>query len=168
MCTHILLYMCTHTESHHLRILVGNSTLSSSSILETFPDKWPFTLSLNPFCLRSSRWREAVPASGAPIIAGKLKSVSRNSCQWFSACFLQQNPGEPLSFLFTPHREGDISVPEYFCLWSQLQTPGLGLGIVPRMLVSLAVAQFRASLKRTYSDASSRITPRWEKYPCQL
>lgn len=64
MCTHILLYMCTHTESHHLRILVGNSTLSSSSILETFPDKWPFTLSLNPFCLRSSRWCEAVPASG--------------------------------------------------------------------------------------------------------
>lgn len=41
---------------------------------------------------------------------------------------------------------------EYCCLWSYLQTPGQGLDIVPRVIV------------RMYSDAPSRIAPRWEKY----
>lgn len=107
-CVHIFYCTCVHTHTHRITQSPNSGeepfTLSSSSFLETFPDKWPLALSLNPPCLRSSCWCETVPASGAPVIAGKLKSASRNSHQWFSACLLQQNPGESLSFLFTPPR----------------------------------------------------------------
>ena len=138
-CAHILYCTCVHTQriTQSQNSRVEPFTLSLPPILETFPDKWLFSLSLNPSCLRSSRWREVVLASGVPVIAGILKSVSRNSASGSQHAFYVRTQGSHSPFSSHLVERVTSVFLRYFCLWSQPQTQGLGLDIAPSVIVWL-------------------------------
>ena len=118
MCTDSLLSVYMHTQSYNLKILELNYF---------FPGYCHPFYSGNLFCqvaicsfLKTSLYEELTMGQGGPshwdtcdcqrtLSLTQRNSASSNSCQLLLACPFQQNPGEPLSFLFMFHRESDIS-----------------------------------------------------------
>lgn len=153
----VYVYTRIRKDSNNLKILELNPFFGPSHfILETFPDKWPSTVSLNHPCVRSSLWYKGVPVTRTPVIVGKhflLPSgnlpPAAPACR--SRCILcgriQESPSPSSSCLV----ETMTSVPPApFCLWSPLQTPGLGLGTVPRVIVSLLMHSSRQPEKNVF------------------
>lgn len=137
---------------------------ASHFILETFPDKWPFTFLWGALCgMRGFKaaghlwWLENT-------FSYKLRSASR-SCAHSSRCVpcsrIQGSPSPSSSRLV----ETVTPAPPALLSWRHLHTPGQGLGSVPRVVFSLAECTVLGNLKRRYSEASSKITPRRQKYP---
>lgn len=163
VCAHVyaffIVYVYTRIckDSNNLKILELNPFFGPSHfILETFPDKWPFTVSLNHPCVRSSLWYKGVPVTRTPVIVGKhFLLLSGNPSPAAPACSsrcilcgrIQESPSPSSSCLV----ETMTSVPPApFCLWSHMQTPGLGLGTVPRVIVSLLMPSSRQPEKNVF------------------
>ena len=147
-CVHILYCMCVHTHTHRF-------IKSQNARVELFlgPCCFPFhsrNLSWQVaihFFVRNSLWYEGVQGSRTPVMAGQhfllqAEICLQKLCPQLPVCSLQQGPGKPLSFLFTPWRDIDTSAPSTFCLRRHLHPSGQGLGTVPRVVFSLADAQF--------------------------
>lgn len=169
MCTHSLLYVCTHAYTQIHKISECQSWTLFWSLLLPISFWKPFlTSGRSLFCEELSVvWggsRQQDTYDGWRTFSYKLRSASR-SCAHSSRCVpcsrIQGSPSPSSSHLV----ETVTPAPPALLSWRHLHTPGQGLGSVPRVVFSLAECTVLGNLKRRYSEASSKITPRRQKYP---